>query len=116
MKLIIRWIIISVAVLASTKIIGSGISANPIWVVLIVGALLTLINMFIKPIIKILTLPLTIITLGLFSLVVNGAIFWYLGSGIINGFEVKGFYAAIIGSIIVSIINWLITKILRVDD
>jgi putative membrane protein len=115
MKLILHWIILSVAILATTKIIGNGININPIWVVFIVGALLTLINMFIKPIINVLTLPLNIVTLGIFSLIVNGAIFWLLGSGVINGFTVTTFYAGFIGALVVSILNWLITKILRID-
>src|ERR1035437_6462188 len=101
MKIILHWIILSVAVFVTTKII-SGITLDPIWVALIVGACLTLVNMFIKPIINILTLPLNIITLGLFSLVINGAIFWFLGSGVIQGFTVSTFSAAFIGALIVS--------------
>jgi len=114
MKLILHWIILSVAVFATTKII-SGITINPLWVVLIVGACLTLVNMFIKPIINILTLPLNIVTLGLFSLIINGLIFWYLGSGIINGFSVAGFYPAFIGSVLISILNWILSKVFRID-
>lgn len=113
MRIIIHWIIISIAVWLTTQII-SGISVNPIWVSLIVGACLTLFNMFIKPIISILTLPINIITLGLFSLVVNGLLFWYLGK-VIQGFSVTTFTAAFIGALLVSIINWFIAKFLRLD-
>lgn len=114
MKLVLHWIALSVAVWVTTKIIG-GIIINPLWIVLIVGACLTLVNMFIKPIINILTLPLNIVTLGLFSLVINGVIFWFLGSGVIKGFSVATFSAAFVGSLVVSILNWLITKIFRVE-
>jgi putative membrane protein len=113
MKIILHWIIISVAVLVSTRII-SGINVSPLWVVLIVGACLTLFNMFIKPVINILTLPLNIITLGLFSLVVNGLLFWYLGS-IIKGFSVDTFSAAFFGSLLVSVINWILKKVFHFD-
>ncbi|MCX6754215.1 MAG: phage holin family protein [Candidatus Nomurabacteria bacterium] len=113
MRIIIHWILLSLAVFATTKII-SGISVNPIWVVLIVGACLTLFNMFIKPIINILTLPINIITLGLFSLIVNGALFWYLGT-MINGFTVSTFQAAFIGALLVSIINWVLKKVFHFD-
>jgi putative membrane protein len=51
---------------------------------------LTLFNMFIKPIVNVLTLPINVITLGLFSLVINGVLFWYLGT-LIKGFSVDGF-------------------------
>lgn len=113
MKIILHWIIISVAVLVSTRVI-SGINVNPLWVVLIVGACLTLFNMFIKPVVNILTLPLNIVTLGLFSLVVNGLLFWYLGS-IIKGFSVDTFSAAFFGSLLVSVINWILKQVFHFD-
>ena len=113
MKIIWHWLILSLAVLATAKFIN-GISVNPMWVVLIVGACLTIFNMFIKPIITILTLPLTIITLGLFSLVINGLLFWFLGT-VVKGFSVANFTAAFFGALIVSIISWLATKILQID-
>jgi putative membrane protein len=114
MKIILHWVAVSVAVWATTRII-SGIHIDPLWVTLIVGACLALVNKFIKPIINILTLPLNIITLGLFSLVINGAIFWYLGSGVIKGFTVSTFTAAFVGALVVSILNWLITKVFSVE-
>ena len=113
MKIILRWILVSVAVFATTKII-SGVVVNPIWVALVVGACLTLFNMFIKPIVKILTLPLNALTLGIFSLFVNGAVFWFLGTRI-KGFSVEGFYSAFIGALVVSIVNWILSKIFHFD-
>lgn len=113
MKIILRWIILSVAVWLTTKII-SGISVDPIWTALIVGACLTLFNMFVKPIIKILTLPINLITLGLFSLVINGAVFWYMGK-FIDGFTVSTFWSAFIGALVVSIINWILSKVFHFD-
>ncbi len=113
MKIILHWILISLAVLVTTRII-SGISVDPIWVVLIVGACLTLFNMFIKPIINILTLPINVITLGLFSLVINGALFWYLGT-LISGFKVSTFYAAFMGALLVSVLNWILKKVFHFD-
>jgi putative membrane protein len=113
MKLILHWIILSAAVWITTQVV-SGISVDPIWVALIVGACLTLFNMFIKPIINILTLPLNIVTLGFFSLVVNGALFWFLGS-IISGFSVTTFTAAFVGALLVSVINWLLVKVFHFD-
>ena len=114
MRIILRWVIISVAVFATSKII-SGIAIDPIWVVLIVGACLTLFNMFIRPVIKILTLPINLITLGLFSLVINGAVFWYMGT-FIKGFTIETFKAAFIGALLVSIINWVLSKVFHFED
>jgi putative membrane protein len=113
MKIILHWLILSVAVFATTYII-SGITVTPIYVALIVGACLSLFNMIIKPIINILTLPLNIITLGLFSLVINGALFWYLGT-LVKGFHVETFYAAFMGALLVSIINWVLNKVFHFD-
>jgi len=113
MKIILKWLILSVAVLVTSKII-SGITIDPIWAVLVVGACLTLFNMIIKPIIKVLTLPLNVLTLGIFSLAVNGAVLWYMGK-FIDGFTVSTFYAGFIGALIISIVNWLLSKIFHFD-
>lgn len=113
MKIILRWILVSVAVFATTKII-SGIEVDPIWVALVVGACLTLFDMFIKPIVKILTLPINALTLGLFSLVINGALFWFLATQI-KGFSVNGFYSAFMGALIVSILNWILNKVFHFE-
>lgn len=113
MKIILHWILISIAVLVTTFVV-SGISVEPIWMALIVGACLTLFNMFIKPIINILTLPINIVTLGIFSLVINGALFWYLGT-LIKGFEVTTFTAAFVGALLVSVLNWVLKKVFHFD-
>ncbi len=113
MKIILHWIILSFAVFLTTQIV-SGIVVEPIWVALIVGACLTLFNMFIKPIVNILTLPINLLTLGLFSLVINGALFWFLGT-LINGFKVTTFVAAFTGALLVSIINWILKKVFHFD-
>ena len=114
MKIILHWLILSVAIYVTTYIV-IGISLSPIIATaLIVGACLTLFNMFIKPIINILTLPLNIVTLGLFSLVVNGLLFWFLGT-VIKGFHVDTFWAAFVGAILVSIINWILKKVFHFE-
>jgi len=113
MRIILHWILISIAVLTTTFIID-GITVEPLYVALIVGACLTLFNMFIKPIVNILTLPINVITLGLFSLVINGILFWYLGT-LIKGFEVTTFSAAFVGALLVSILNWFLKKVFHYD-
>ena len=112
-KIILRCIGLSCAVWVTSQIIP-GIVVNPYWVAFIVGACLTLFNMFIKPVINILTLPINLITLGLFSLVINGVLFWYLGT-LIKGFHVTTFYAAFVGALLVSVINWILKKVFHFD-
>jgi putative membrane protein len=66
--------------------------------------------MLIKPVLLILTLPVTIITLGLFIFVINGLLFWLAGY-FLQGFDVKTFMAGIIGAIVYSIISWILSAI-----
>src|SRR5574343_195886 len=116
MKLIKHILLISVAVYGASYFVD-GVSVNPIWVSLIVGAVLTVINFVVQPIIKILTLPINIVTLGLFSIVINAAIFWFVGnSDLIKGFAVNGWKAALYGSIIVSVVTWIGDKIFGSRD
>lgn len=111
MKIILHWILISISVWVASKVVV-GISIDPIWIALIVGACLSLFNIFLKPIIKILTLPLNLLTFGFFSLIINGIIFWYLGE-LINGFTVSTFWAAFLSALIVSILSWMLSKIFQ---
>lgn len=114
MKIILHWLIITGAVLATPYVVG-GISVTSFVTALVVAAILGFINTIIKPVISILTLPLNILTLGLFSLVLNG-LFFLLIANIVTGFQVEGFKAAFIGALVVSVINWLGSKILKKDD
>ncbi len=107
MRIIKQVILLSIAVFAASYFI-QGVHINPIWTALIVGAVLAVINFTVKPIIKILTLPINIITLGLFSIVINAAIFWFIGTGaFIKGFTIDNWQAALYGSLLISVIHWL---------
>ena len=114
MKIILHWIVLAIAVFVTPYFID-GIHVNTIVTALIVGAILYLINKIVKPIITILTLPLNIITLGLFSLVLNGLFFMFVAS-FVSGFTIDTFKAAFLGALVVSIINWLGTKLIPGDD
>lgn len=108
-----RFIVLSLAVFATPYVV-SGVSVSPVWTALIVGACLLIINSLVKPIISILTLPINILTLGLFSILVNGIIFWILGQ-YITGFVVLNFTAALFGALFVSVVYWVLSKIFKVD-
>ena len=87
-----------------------GITVEGIYAASVVAVSLGVLNVLVRPILVVLTLPVTIITLGLFLLVLNACIFWFVGS-IIEGFEVAGFLDALLGSIIVSVISSLVQKL-----
>jgi putative membrane protein len=101
---ILHWIISTLAILIAAYLIP-GVTTT-ILAAIIFAVVLGIINTFIKPIIKILTLPITIITLGLFSLVVN-ALLILLAANFVPDFSVDGFWSALLFSIVVSLINAL---------
>ncbi len=106
--ILLRWFITVLAVFALPHFV-SGIGVNSLLTAVVVAACLAFLNMVVKPIITILTLPLNILTLGLFSLVVNGAFFWFVAK-IITGFTITSFQAAVIGAFVISVINWVVSK------
>ena len=110
MKILLHWLVLTLAVLASQYVVP-GIHVDTFLTAVIVAAILAFINTIVKPIIGILTLPINILTLGLFSVVLNALFFWFVAY-LISGFSVSGFQAALLGSLIVSILNWLANHVL----
>ena len=113
MKLLIAWILNALALLAVTYIVPD-IHVAGFTSALIAAAVIGFVNMLIKPILVLLTLPVTILTLGLFILVINGALFYGVGH-ILQGFTVNTLMAGIIGAIVYSVISWVLSAILLND-
>lgn len=109
MKILIHWFVLTLAVLASQYLIP-GIHVTSVVTAILVAAVLAFINTIVKPVVSLLTLPLTVLTLGLFSLVLNAIFFWFV-TRIITGFSVDSFQAAFLGALVVSVINWIGNKI-----
>ena len=109
MKLIWHWLILSIALFFTGYFMPSDISFSPIYITLVVGAVLLFVNIVIKPVLNLITLPLRILTLGIFPLILNGAFFYGL-TFVIHGFYVRSLLAAIVGAVVVSLINWLLEK------
>lgn len=104
-KIIFKWLVLSGAVVLAAYLVP-GILVSSWGVALLAGLVLGLINMFVKPILSILTIPINIITLGIFGIVLNAFLFW-AAAYLVNGFSIANFMAALFGSIIVSIVLWL---------
>ena len=109
MKLLIGWLLNALALLAVAYLIP-GIHVSSFMSALIAAAVIGLANMLIKPILLILTLPVTILTLGLFIFVINGLLFWLAGY-FLQGFDVKTVTAGIIGAIVYSVISWVLSAV-----
>lgn len=78
--------------------------------ILLVALVWSLISMFVKPVLTILTLPITILTFGIFSIILNALLFWAVAA-IVPGFSVAGFWTAVLGAIVLSLVSWLIQKV-----
>ncbi len=109
MGLILVCILNALSLLAVTYFVPNIHVAN-FKTALIAALLIGLVNMLIKPILVLLTLPITILTLGLFIFVINGLLFYAVGN-FLQGFEVKTFASGIIGAVLYSILSWLLTSI-----
>ena len=110
MRLLLAWLINTAALLALPYLMSS-IRVDSFAAALIAALVLGLINTFIRPILILLTLPATLLTLGLFIFVINGLLFWAVGSWV-EGFHVAGFWSAIFGAILYSIISWALSVLL----
>jgi len=103
MKFLTKILIVVLALLLAEYVIP-GIEVESLYVAVIVALLLGLINLIVRPILVILTLPITLLTLGLFIFIINALLFWFVAS-FVDGFYVAGFVPALLGAIFVSIIS-----------
>ena len=102
----------TVAAVVLTVYLVPGVVITGGWETTFLAALVwSVISMVIKPVLKILTLPITIITFGLFSFILNALLFWAM-TLVVPGFVVSGFWAALLGALVLSILGWFIEQIL----
>ena len=111
MKLIIKWLL-SAAALLAVAYLYSGVVVTSFTGALVAAAVLGALNMVVRPLLVLLTLPVTIVTLGLFLFVVNALMFWAAAS-LVSGLSVTGFGAALIGSLIYSALQLAIDFVLE---
>ncbi|MGN6261315.1 MAG: phage holin family protein [Ralstonia sp.] len=110
MRLLAVWVINALALLLVAYLL-KGIHVNGFGSALIAALVLGLVNTLIRPILVILTLPVTLLTLGLFIFIINALLFLFVGN-LLSGFQVASFGAALLGSILYSVISWLLSSLL----
>jgi putative membrane protein len=110
MRIVLVWLI-NAAALFLLKYVFPWVTVDSVAAALIAALVLGLINALIRPILVILTLPVTLLTLGLFIFVINGLLFWAVGS-FVDGFRVSGFWSGVFGAIVYSIISWALSSLL----
>jgi len=113
MDFIIRLVISAFAVILSAYILP-GVSVKSFWTALWIALILTLLNVFITPIMVFLTIPITIITFGLFLFVINAVVI-LIASALISGFQVNGFIWALVYSIILTIVSYILEEVTNVE-
>jgi len=110
MRLILIWCCNALALLAVAYLLP-GVRVDGLGSALIAALVLGLINTLIRPLLILLTLPVTVLSLGLFILVINGLLFWFAGS-MLRGFEVSGFWVGMMGALLYSIISYVLSLLI----
>jgi putative membrane protein len=113
-SLLIRWLLNALALILTDKLIA-GISVDGFGAALIAALVLGIVNAVIRPVVVLLTVPINFITLGLFTLVINGLML-LLAAKVVDGFNVDGFFPAVIGALVLSIISAVLNMIIRERD
>jgi putative membrane protein len=110
MRILLVWLINALSLLAVPYVLPS-VSVDSFYIALVTALVLGLVNTLIRPVLVLISLPITILTLGLFTLVINGLLFWFVAS-FVEGFRVAGFWSAFWGAIVYSLISsvasWLL--------
>ena len=114
MKLLLRWALNAVALMLVPEVLTE-IRVDGYAAALISALLLGFVNAIIRPVLVLITLPITILTLGLFTLVINALMFWAV-SGLVAGFVVPDFWTAFWGALLYSLLTWLVSLALSDRD
>jgi putative membrane protein len=108
--IVIRWLITTLAIMAVPYVI-SGVQVKGFFSALLASAILGILNALVRPLLIILTLPLTIVTIGLFIFVINALLFQF-AAALVPGMHVDSFWSALLASLIVSIVSWLLNSMI----
>ena len=111
MGLLVRWLVLTAAIIVASYLI-QGIEVNGFFSAFFAAAILGILNVFFRPILLILTLPINILTLGFFTFIIN-AVLLKMASGVISGFVVHGFWSAVFGALIISVVSWLLNSFIN---
>lgn len=110
MRLLLIWLINTVAIFSLPRLLDS-VEVDSFTTALFAALVLGLVNTLIRPLLVLLTLPVTLLTLGLFIFVINGLMFWAVAD-LVQGFRVAGFGSAVLAALVYSVISWLMSAIL----
>jgi putative membrane protein len=109
LRLLAVWLINTLA-LAAVAYLMPSVAIASAGAAILAALVLGLVNALIRPLLVLLTLPVTVLTLGLFIFVINGLLFWAVGS-LVPGFDVGGFWSGVLGALVFSLISWLLSAL-----
>ncbi|HEX2253573.1 MAG TPA: phage holin family protein [Thermoanaerobaculia bacterium] len=107
MRAVIQVVVNAVGLLAAAWLVPGVDYTGGVLYLLLAGLVIGLVNLLVKPLVSLLSLPLILLTLGLFYLVINGAMFWLAG-WLLGGLHVDGCLPAILGGLVLALVNWLV--------
>ena len=109
LRILLVWLVNTLA-LAAVAYLMPSVSIVSAGSAVLAALVLGLVNAVIRPVLVLLTLPVTVLTLGLFIFVINGLLFWGVGS-LVPGFQVAGFWSGVLGAIVFSLVSWLLSAL-----
>jgi putative membrane protein len=109
LRILVVWLV-NTAALAAVAYLMPSVSIASAGAALVAALVLGLVNAVVRPLLVLLTLPVTVLTLGLFILVINGLLFWAVAE-LVPGFQVAGFWAGVLGALVFSLISWLLSAL-----
>ena len=110
-RFLLAWLVNTLALIAVAYLMPS-ITVSSFGAALLAALMLGLVNAIVRPVLVLLTLPVTILTLGLFIFVLNGLLFWMVASWL-EGFHVAGFWSGVFGAILFSLVSWLLSALVQ---
>lgn len=110
MRFLQRWVVLTLGILVANHLVP-GIAYRSIGALLVASLLLGFCNAFVRPILVLLTFPILLITFGLFYFVINAGLLWTVGH-LVRGFEINGFWAAFWGGLVISLVGWIVNRLL----
>ena len=106
--LLVRWLLLTISIIVTSYLVD-GIHVTSFFAAFFAAAVLGILNALFRPILIVITLPINILTLGLFTFVIN-ALLLKMASGVVPGFYVQGFWSAVFGSLIISLVSWVLNS------
>lgn len=114
MRFVVNWLIVAAALYVTARLVPGIVISGGVGRLLLAALVIGLVNAVVKPVLVVLTFPITVVTLGIFYLVLNGLLF-YLAAALTPGFRLEGFLAAVLGALVMSVVGMILHAVVPGD-